>query len=259
MSKKKAVSSKLTKRGKHSKEGFFASKKVPIGIKILFGYSLFLILINLLFALFLENVVFFGFSFSGVMAKTVYVLFAVLLGIVLYGFVKRGKLAFYYALFWYCISIIDSFVSLFAMKFVDFNSSLFLAFMLTVMLINGLTLGYVSMKKDYFVHKLKVNKTPYEDKLFVGVLSVFVLFLLVFGIYGGLNFYKNTKNQMDIMSVELQNSNILEAEVKCASMTDEEADVCYMVLANSVSEGSEYCSYVTRGFYRFICERAMNA
>lgn len=250
--------SSLAKFGeKARKEVKKYSKYSPLGIKILVAYSLLLFVVNLVFLLFLDSVLVMGFSISGAWAKIVYGGFCFVLALLMFGYVRRGLWAFYYAVLWYSFSIIDSFISLFSLKFVNFNSNVFLFFLLLVMLVNGLTLGYVSMKKKYFEGKKNLARVAYEDKLFISVLGVFIIGLLILSISGGVLFYQETKHAIDSVSVELDQKNKLQAEIICGSKHGKKADVCYMVLARSIDTNNNYCSYIQNAFYRFICDKSI--
>jgi len=231
-------------------------RTIPLGIKVLMIYSLILASLNLVFAFVLDNALILGLNLSGFGAKILYVLSTILLLILVWGYLKGKRWGFYYALLWYILSIVDSLISLFSLQLVNLSSTVFLVFILMIMLLNGLTLGYVSMKKEYFSAPKKIQKLDYEDKLFIGILSIFLITLLALTIFGGYLFFLNAKTDIDLMSIQLNNKNVLEAEILCAAQVGQNADICYLVLANSVNGDKRYCDYIQTGFYRYVCSKS---
>ncbi len=236
-------------------KGLFES--APLGMKVLFVYTLSLVFLNLLFLLFLNSAVVLGFSLGSLVSKLWYGLVVVLLIYISYGILKPRPHIYYLLMGWYAFSILDSLLSIFKLDIINYFSFGFFVYLLFLMFINGLTLGYVSVQRNYFYGAHRLSKITFEDAMFVSLISIFIAVSIILVALFGYSFYSNTNNLIEKYSQTLNNKDRLSALYSCYGETGINRDVCYMVIANSNLHDSAYCSLVNSGYLRYVCYRAV--
>ncbi|MEK6886506.1 MAG: hypothetical protein AABW88_01620 [Nanoarchaeota archaeon] len=253
----------LKKRGVHRPSSHYDPlhwKNLPPGIKVLIAYTGFITLLYLLYFLFAAKKpisVVFGVLLSGNIALVIELISLGLLFSILYGLVKREFWVFYISLAWFSFGILNAVISLikFNSEF-DILKKVLIASSFIIILLNGLIVWYVYSEKKYFKTKHLNKETKAKDKVFVYIISIFIIVSLLILITYCLEFYNTTlKTTKDIVS-ELKNADV--PDIVCVQKSGNEQDICYLVLAIMNEEkGSQQCENINSDFYKMTCYRAL--
>ena len=253
----------VKKRGVHRHSSHYDKlhwRNLPSGIKVLIAYTGFITLFYLLYFLFAAKKpisVVFGVMLSGNTALIIELASLMLLFLILYGLVKREFWVFYLSLAWFSFGIVNALVSL-----VKFNSEfdilrkVLFASSLVVILLNGIIVWYVYSEKKYFRTKHLNKETKTKDKLFVYIISIFIIVSLLILITYGLEFYNTTLKTTNRVISEIQSAEV--PDIVCTQKTGQEQDICYLVIA-MINEGrdSSLCENIRSDFYKMTCYRAI--
>ena len=231
----------------------------PPSVKILLGYLVFLFLFyafHFVYELFTApTTILFGKIFTGSAALFVDGIVVLLLACVIYGLLKRAKWAWPLAIIWFILSILSAIFSLFFLKSglpFAVRDVVTLSF-IAVLLIDGFVLWYMFYRRNYFEHKTTVYDSV--DKFFVYVLVSFWIIVVLALLFFGINYYRQTTQNIDSTLSELDGADFETAISICASKEDIDKDICYTLVSALFPDKNkqEICSKTSTDFYRITC------
>ena len=255
-------------------EGLLARKhigkyKIPIGIRVLVVYMIFLCalyLASFLSTLSFPTTIIFGQVIAGTAAIVVNVIVLLSLILILYGLIRRKAYTFDLAIAWFGLAILNSLVSFFLMdspRFAIFGNLLFLSF-LTSVVVNTLVIWYILSEKKYFYARTFHDRPwHHKDKVFVYTLVSFWILVLLIGLSSAINFYGDTTRIVDQTMIELGSTHPFFIEEACLTKEGKERDVCLIVLATMYNTSDpeqvgSICSNIESDFFRFTCLRTLS-
>jgi len=233
----------------------------PIGIKVLTAYLgvvLFFYLAYIIFGLNSPMAVIFGQMVWGWQAAVFTVIISIFLIITIHSIAKRKRFGYHLSLAWFIFGIINSIVSLALLKseIVTFTRNFLLLSAFAVFFINIIAIIYIVSEKQYFLAERFLLKSPrIIDKVFIALITIFVLSTLVVGGFLGYDFYKSNIMITDSLISELAGKTDAQQNTVCSSKPEQEKDLCLLIM--SIKKGSyEKCGEIKSEFYRFACLRA---
>jgi len=241
---------------------------IPTGIKLLSGYLMFIgsiYLLSFLFGISLPTAIFFGSLLQGSSAFMLNLVVLLSIATLIFGFVKRKKWCFDFALIWFGFGIANTVISVFLFPSVIypvFGKLIFISFIST-MVINSLVIWYVSHEKKYFYAKT-FRDSPWQnrDKIFVYVLVSFWILTLLICLLLFFSFIKTTLRSVDDSIVELRDNSPLIKQEICFRKEGQEKDVCFVVAAAQEQNKASilaYCNGIDSDLYKLVCIQAMNS
>lgn len=233
---------------------------IPLGMKVLLAYLSVLFLFNLIY-FFLglkEPIAFFaGQIVQGIPAVLITIISLIIIGLVIHSIYFRKKFAYYISLAWFAIAVLDSLISLFSLSTeVAATKNMVLLSSATVIFISLLAAWYIVSEKKYFFDKIfMLRKTAFVDKAFVGCMIIFIVLVLLIGVFVGYDFYSQNKNYTDNLVKELDEKTGDQQIEICNSKAGAEKDLC-LIITSMKLYNPELCSEITSDFYRLTCLRA---
>ncbi|MBT7902952.1 hypothetical protein HN587_03740 [Candidatus Woesearchaeota archaeon] len=243
---------------------------IPLGIKLLIGYLIFLLSLYLLS--FWQGITFptsilFGTVVSGVRALVINSALVILLVLMIYGFWMRKAYTFDLSVAWFGFALVNSLLSLLLLdskEYMVFKGLLYLS-LFTLLLVNGVIIWYILHEKKYFYAEyFRERKVQHRDKVFVYVVTSFWIVTLLIGITLGANFYQRSTAMVDITINELKEVESVSPDF-CEQKTGEAKDICLLVittyrntqLGESKAELLPVCEKVGSEFYKFACKKSL--
>ncbi len=233
---------------------------IPLGMKVLLAYLSMLFFFNLIyFFLGLKTPIafFVGQIVQGIPAMLGVIISIIVLGLVINGIYFRKKFAYYLSLAWFAIAVLDSLISLVTLSTeVAATRNMVLLSTITVIFINLLAAWYVISEKKYFFEKMFMLRKPmFVDKAFVACMIIFIVLVLLIGVFVGYDFYSQNKHYTDNLVKELQNKTSDQQMDTCNAKAGAEKDLC-LIIASMKLDRPELCSEISSDFYRLTCLRA---
>ncbi|MBW3022594.1 hypothetical protein KY308_00635 [Candidatus Woesearchaeota archaeon] len=243
-------------------QGFKEEFIRPIGIKVLVAYLtvlLFFYLSYLFVGFKAPLAVVFGQLIGGVPALLLTAAMIIVLLITIYSIAKRKKWGYHLSLIWFIFGIINSLISLILIgssSIVTVTRDFLILSSIAVFVINIIAIIYILSEKQYFFAKrFLLKKSRMIDRVFVGLMIIFMVAIISVGCLLGYDFYKTNIKITDSLILELEGKNIAEQEQTCISKVSQEKDICLLIL--SIKTGSyKKCEEIESEFYRFACMRS---
>lgn len=241
---------------------------IPLGIKFLMGYLIFIA--SLYIISFLSNIAFpttilFGQLVTGPRAIVVNIFLLALVLTVVYGLWKRKSYAFDLSIGFFMFSTLNSLLSvtLFEWSNHPFKKLMLLSFA-SLVLVNIVIIWYILKEKKYFFAKYFRDKdVQHTDKVFLYTLISFWIVALLIGATLGLQYYQQTKIQIDSTVKEMKGDYYGRGEYICSIKTGEDKDICNLVRVLGMQEYKvspvklrSICEDMNSDFYRFVCLRS---
>ena len=233
----------------------------PVGIKVLAAYLgvlLFFYLAYLIIGLKAPMAVLFGQIIGGWPAMLLTLAVSIILAITIYSITKRKKWGFYLSLAWFVFGIINSIISLALLKseVITVTRNFLLLSAVAVFLINIVAIIYIVSEKQYFFAERFLLKRPRViDRVFVSLITIFVLSVLAIGAVLGYDFYRTNIKTTDLLIQELNGKTTAQQDELCSSKEGQERDLCVLIVA--VKTGMfDRCSGIKSEFYKLACMRA---
>lgn len=244
--------------------------RIPIGIKFLIGYLIFLTtlyLISFIYGITFPTTILFGKLITGTRAMVINI---VLLGIIftmLYGFWKRKSYSFDLAIGFFSFTALNAVISLMMFDSAEhpaFKKLLFLSF-ISLIFMNIVIIWYVLHEKKYFfASRFKDRPVQHRDRVFLYVMVTFWVVVLLIGATLGVTFYKDTTRLIDESVAEIGGDYYM-GQLICETKEGPEKDVCTLVIATAMSEYERseaeltgLCDTIQSDFYRFTCMRSIS-
>jgi hypothetical protein len=258
----------LKEKSDHEKIADQSSKKdqqIPKSVWVLIYYSLIIALGYVGLSYFTSFSLVLGYLFTGIFAKVINLLFALLICAMAYGFYYKKRYAYNLSIFVYVLSIISPIISIVYERFNEaphiysFKSRLFYFFVLSVAL-NGLTLWYIYKKRDYFFRTgYDMHREHVEDRVLKISMSVIAAFCILFVLFGGIYLFSTITPKIDSINADLEGMGVVDSISFCYqddSVDDE--NLCLLVVAAKNRDSgmaSVICSEIDQqaDFYKEVC------
>ncbi|MEM4336931.1 MAG: hypothetical protein QXG86_02920 [Candidatus Woesearchaeota archaeon] len=235
--------------------------KRPLGVKVLLTYLfiiLFFYITYIIIGLKSPIAVVVGQIIEGVGAIIFTISTTIILFFIIYSIIKRKKWGYYLSIAWFVFGILNAVLSLILLSeeissatrnFLILSSSI-------ILLIDIIAIIYIVSEKQYFfATHLLLKRVRTIDKIFVGLITIFIASLIVISCIIGYDFYKTNVKLADSLIEELKGKTEKQQEDLCNSKTGQERELCLLIL--SIKSGSlERCKEIKSDFYRFACMRA---
>ncbi|HII72633.1 TPA: hypothetical protein HA265_07795 [Candidatus Woesearchaeota archaeon] len=239
--------------------------KIPLGIKFMIGYLIFisaLYLLSFLSGLSFPTTILFGKLVTGSKALIINSMLLVLVLFMIYGFWKRKWYTFDLAISFFGFSAMNSLLSLTLLEGAEipaFKKLLMLSFV-SIIFMNVLVIWYILHERKYFFAKSYHDRPIQQrDKIFLYALATFWVVAILVGSTVGMQFYGESKVMVDKAVKGLQ-GNIAKGESVCDKEEGPQKDVCYLVLVTARTYNNEgstegLCDRIQSDFYRLACMR----
>ncbi|MBN2880619.1 hypothetical protein JXM83_01075 [Candidatus Woesearchaeota archaeon] len=247
---------RLRKSQKSSLDSLF---EFPLGIRFLVIFSLISSLLFLILAIKFPYLVYFGFNIEGSLARIILSVSMIMYLVLLFGLIFVKRWVFYLSIFWYVLSLVGSFCSLFFLDMSMFGllSELVFIGLLVVFLINGLVLWYLVIRRDFFLSKKKYVHSI-ADKFFIFFLIFIFIVSSVFGIFVFMNVLGKLSYAVTDYGAKLLDFSYVDDGINfCQSAED--VDVCllsFSVISRDNFPGTSLvrvCELIQMPFYRYVC------
>jgi hypothetical protein len=243
--------------------------RIPLGIKFLIGYLLFLsalYVVSFAFGITFPTTLLFGQMITGTRAMIINVVLLLIIFAIIYGFWKRKAYSFDLSIGLFSFSALNAVISLLLFESAEhpvFRKMLLLSFV-SLVFMNVVVVWYIMHERKFFYSE-QFHERPvhHRDKLFLySIISFWVVTLLI-GITMGVQFYKDTTLIIDKTISEL-NGNYYSGTSVCDNKQGSEKDICTLVVATALSgkdvqqsELTKLCDSIKSDFYRFTCMRSI--
>lgn len=234
--------------------GLEIKDEIPVGIRVLTIYTLLLSVVYLFAAIISPTAIIMGNLVAGPVGKIINVVYVAILLTLAYGFVTRRKWVWRFALCWYLYAMIDAIVSGFSINsYFDLLLNLVIAFLLFTFIANALMLWYVYQKRSYFLQH-NHPKMSQEDRVFITMIILVVLFFSVIATLTIAKFFHDTSITVNKVAVELKAAFPGEESIICRTKDLPERDICYLTVS-IMQKNTEFCESITSDFYKLTCYR----
>ncbi|MBW2967113.1 hypothetical protein KY362_01365 [Candidatus Woesearchaeota archaeon] len=239
--------------------------RIPVGIKFLIGYLLFLsvlYLISFISGITFPTSILFGKMITGARAMFINVVLLMIILLVVFGFWRRKAYAFDLSIGFFSFAALNAFISLVLFESAEhpiFRQLLLLSFV-SLVLMNIVIVWYVLHEKKYFfVERFKDRPWHQRDRIFLYTLITFWAVVLMIGVTLGSQFYTDTKAMIDENIADISHY----GPIACNDKTGPDKDVCSLVVATALSgqrsdeELNAICGSIESDFYQFTCRRSI--
>lgn len=245
----------------HIKHHYGTYKNSPVGIKILVLYSIILAVLYFIFSILFPTTIVFGHELTGLDAQFLNLLFFVMVVAMIFGFVHKTKWVWEFAMIWYILSLVSSFFAIItrASNILSLLSDSILLSSLVIFFINGLTIWYIYVRKDYFKHNTYKVHDDF-DKIFIHFMTIFFVIALLSTTLVIMSFYQNTTKRIDNSINTLRGSTLEEALFICSDKDQPDRDICFLTIAVIESDmvENDVCNLIFSNFYRLTCFEALS-
>lgn len=237
--------------------------KRPLGINVLLAYlGVLLAFYIIYFILSLPNplVIVLGRFVLDNAALLILIGLAAGTALLLYGVAKRAGWAFWLSLVWFAAGIVNAAVNLAALasEVLGLVSWLTALSSISVIVINGLIIWYLGIKRAYFFAPASraAAATGRPDRIFSYGIIAFVVIVLGLSLGLGIGFYRSNITMADSLISELGTAANSEQEIAlCNGKEAIERDLCFLITAIK-QDSKSLCDHITSSFYRASCLRA---
>lgn len=234
--------------------GVHTEHHIPLGIKILTAYTLFLAFLYLLAAIMSPMAIVFGILITGLTGKLITAAYIVVLLAIAYGFVTREKWVWKLAMAWYAYSMVDVLISGFSINsYFDLLLNFLVMMLFFTFAANAVMLWYVWSKKTYFLGHAHPRVSRHDTIFLISIMVIASLFIVVAG-FSLAKFTHDTSTMARQVALDIKLAFPGEEAKVCSSKDLPERDVCYLTLS-ILKRNTMFCNSISSDFYKITCNR----